>query len=122
MPKTNNQVYLKYQRNVSRSLLWRSLLSGWIKLNADTNFQESKHIGVSWVIAKYEKGLALSGLTEKHGAFNSFVAFGSSRCHCFASSLGLDRIDLESDNLVLIQTCRGEITRHEIGPFVQDIW
>lgn len=39
-----------------------------------------------------------------------------------ASSLSLDRIILESDNLEAVQACRKEIQRGDIRAILEDIW
>lgn len=38
-----------------------------------------------------------------------------------ASNMGIQCVVFENDNLELIQTCRNEIQRRELGAIVQDI-
>lgn len=103
---------------------WRPSVRGVLKINTDANVQIHRNLSVSGVVIRDDRGKLLSGLTRKHRVSSSLIAEGLTLRDgiALASSLGLDKIVLESGSLELIQTCMKEIMRGDISAIVRDIW
>lgn len=102
---------------------WRPPRQGWLKINTDSSFIKSK-IGVSGVIIRDENGRFLSRLTRKHATVDPLMAEALALRDgiTLASSLGLNKVVLESDCLEAVRACRKKIQRAEITPILEDIW
>lgn len=97
---------------------------GWYKINTDASFVSSTGVAVSGVAVRDENGTLLSGCWEKHATHSSLMAeaFAIRDGLPLATSLSLDKVLLESDNLEVIQACRKENQRGEIRTVLEDIW
>lgn len=103
---------------------WRPPGQGWLKINTDSSFIKSKKIGVSGVIIRDENGRFLSGLTRKHATVDLLMTevLALRDGIALASSLGLNKVVLESNCLEAVRACRKEIQKGEITPILEDIW
>lgn len=103
---------------------WRPPPKGWHKINVDTSFLLPTGIVISGVVVRDEKGNLLTGCYRRHVAHSSLMAeaLAIRDGMVLATSLSLEKVLLESDNLEVIQACRREIMRGEIRAILEDIW
>lgn len=107
------------QARVQQGKFWRKPLQGAIKFNSDAAFDKDRNKGVAGIIGRdYVLGFTCvfpvsSALQAEALALRESVVL--------ASNMGIQCVVFENDNLELIQTCRNEIQRRELGAIVQDI-
>lgn len=92
---------------------WSPPITGVIKINTDTSFNNLTGFGFAWILAWDHTGQVVAGLTQKNYAPNALTAeaLALRDTMFFVDAIHLQRIVLESDSLELIQACRGKIKR-----------
>lgn len=94
-----------------------------IKFNADAHFEVSSGKGCSGIVGRDRNGTLITGSSTKSFANNAIVTEAIALREAITLAFGhhLSSIILESDCLVVIETCRGNIVRREIYQIVHDI-
>lgn len=93
------------------------------KFNADAHFDASLVKGCSGIVGRDKEGTLVTGSSSKFFAKNALVAeaIAVREAITLASGLQIASILLESDCLVVIEMCRGNMIRREIDQIIHDI-
>lgn len=102
---------------------WRPPINDIIKINTDASFDKDKGAACASIIARNKYGHVEFGITKKFDACSPLVAEALvlREATAIATNFGIKKFILENDNLDLIRTCRGEISRGEIISIIGDI-
>lgn len=103
--------------------IWRPARVGSLQINSDTSFHQATGKVFGGYIIRDHEGILTSGNTFKGLANSALMAetLVLRDAMIFAENLRLDNLIFESDNLVLIQACRGDSEVRSILNIIHDI-
>ncbi|KAJ1416724.1 Ribonuclease H-like superfamily [Sesbania bispinosa] len=102
---------------------WKRPLDGTLKINFDAAWSEANRGGAISVIVRDHKGALLGGHAKRVLTYSPLVAeaLAIREGAMLAYNFNFHKVIFESDNLPLIEACRGERRLVEVDFIVQDI-
>ncbi|KAJ1377536.1 Ribonuclease H-like superfamily [Sesbania bispinosa] len=89
---------------------WKRPLDGTLKINTDAAWSEANRGGAISVIVRDHKGVLLGGHAKRVFTYSPLVAeaLAIREAAMLAYNLNFNKVSFESDNLPIIEACRGE--------------
>jgi ribonuclease HI len=105
------------------NVVWTLPLGGNLKLNTDASFFAGTNSASSGVIVRNYLGLVVAGSARVFSAPSALVAeaLAIRDALVLAYNLNFPHIVVESDSLIVVQCCRGELVRGQITSIINDI-
>lgn len=120
--KDSNQV-AHFRPHVTNASIWRPIRATFLKVNADATFIKETGKGSIGVVCRDDKGRALTMMAARIFASSPLVAiaWNLQEALVVGQNLHLQKVNFKSDNLQLIEVCRGNTELRKIQGIIK-LW